>query len=47
MSVCVCSYVFFWEETVGEEESIVMELWQGDLLPSTCGVSDSVLSWAG
>lgn len=40
MSVCVCSYVFFWEGTVGEEESVVMELWQSDLLPDTCRVSN-------
>lgn len=40
MSVCVCSYVFFWEGTVGEEESVVMEFWQGDLLPDTCRVSN-------
>lgn len=40
MSVCVCSYVFFWEGTVGEEESVVMEFWQSDLLPDTCRVSN-------
>lgn len=40
MSVCVCSCVLFWEGTGGEEESIAMELWWGDLLPGGCYASN-------
>lgn len=38
MSICVCSYVLFWEGTEGEEGSVVMEFWQGDSLPDVCYV---------
>lgn len=40
MSMCVCSYILFWEGTGGEEESVVMELWQGDSLLDVCYVSN-------
>lgn len=39
MSICIWSYILFWEGTGEEEENIVMELWQGDSLPGMCYVS--------